>query len=425
MIAAITHKDNVSMPFPKDFFWGAATASHQVEGGNHNDWSEWEKANAERLARESEASFVWNPHWVKFRSEATNPANYISGTACDHWNRYEEDFDILKNLNLNAYRFSIEWSRIEPELGKFDATAIDHYRQVIRSLRERGIEPFVTLWHWTLPLWLRDQGGILAPNFPDCFASYAEKIVLAFGNDVRFWITLNEPDVVASHAYLKGAWPPQRRGLLNFLRAIRQLIRAHRFAYHVIKQHTPVAQVGIAKHNVWFEAVGGTMWNRFLKMIADATWNHWFLRKIASTQDFIGLNHYNHHRIDGWFGRNENKLQTDFGWEYYPESLYHALTELKSYDKPIYVTENGIADANDELRQQFIPAALTAMGRAIADGTDVRGYLYWSLLDNFEWDKGYWLKFGLIAIDRATQQRTIRPSARIYADLITKYNTGE
>ncbi|MFZ1654357.1 MAG: family 1 glycosylhydrolase [Candidatus Moraniibacteriota bacterium] len=411
------------MPFPKGFLWGAATAAHQVEGGQHNDWSEWEKQNANRLARESEASFRWNPHWKKFESEATDPANYISGTTCDHWNRYEEDFDILKSLNLSAYRFSIEWSRIEPEMGKFDEAAIEHYRQVISALRARGIEPFVTLWHWTLPVWIVEKGGILAPKFQEYFERYAERISLRLGKDVRFWITLNEPDVVASHGYLKGTWPPQLRNPILYFAALRNLIRAHRLAYRTIKNHSPHAEVGIAKHNIWFEAAGGTMWNRLLKKIADLLWNHWFLGQISQSQDFIGLNHYNHHRIDGWFNNNENKIQTDFGWEYYPESLYHALVELKSYGKPIYITENGIADTNDELRQKFIPTALTAMERAIAEGVDVRGYFYWSLLDNFEWDKGYWLKFGLVAVDRKTQQRTVRPSARVYADLIAKYNT--
>lgn len=423
MIAARIIHDNTRMPFPKGFYWGAATAAHQVEGGQHNDWSEWEKKNADRLARESEASFWWNPNWEKFRTEATDPANYISGTACDHWNRYAEDFDILKNLGLNAYRFSIEWSRIEPRPGEFDAAALHHYREMLSALRARGIEPYITLWHWTLPLWLRDEGGILAPHFPERFARYSRKIIETFGNDARFWITLNEPDVVASHAYLKGTWPPQERGMLRYYRALRQLIRAHRLAYQTMKEIFPDSMIGIAKHNIWFEAANTSLVNRFLKLLADRFWNHWFLQNIADTQDFIGLNHYNHHRIDGWFNKNENTIQTDFGWEYYPESLYHALVELKSYGKPIYVTENGIADASDTLRQQFIPATLKAMGRAIANGTDVRGYFYWSLLDNFEWDKGYWLRFGLVAVDRVTQVRTIRPSARVYADLIAKYNT--
>ncbi len=409
------------MPFPKDFYWGAATASHQVEGNNDNDWSAWEKMNAERLARESEQSFRWNPNWEKFKSEATNPANYISGDACDHYRRYAEDYDIAKGLGLNAYRFSIEWSRIEPAPGEFDEEALRHYAAMLSALRGRGMEPFVTLWHFTLPVWLAKRGGVLASDFPALFARYTECVVRTLGHDVRYWITLNEPDVYAGHAYWKAAWPPATRSLFSYYRCLKQFVRAHRLAYQALKSVSPASSVGIAKHNIWFEAADGKLFNRFLKMLADYFWNQWFLDRIATAQDFIGLNHYNHHRIDWGFNKNENRVQTDFGWEYYPESLYHALVELKPYGKPIYVTENGIADASDELRKRFIPAALAAMERASADGANVRGYFYWSLLDNFEWDKGYFLRFGLAHVDRATQARTVRESARLYAALIAKY----
>lgn len=412
------------MPFPKDFLWGAATASHQVEGNNYNNWSEWEKANAERLARESEQSFWWNPHWKKFEAEATDPANYLSGTACDHWNRYTEDFDILKDLGLGAYRFSIEWSRVEPEEGKFNEAALEHYRTMIQALRTRGIEPFVTLWHWTLPLWLANQGGILAPDFQERFVRYSETVVKALGQDIRFWITLNEPDVVSGHSYWKGAWPPMKRSLRLYHRAITTLAATHNATYQSIKTLYPDSQIGIAKHNIWFEATRNTLWNRFLKAIADYWWNDWFFSCVREHQDFIGLNHYNHHRIDGWYNKNENRIQTDFGWEYYPESLYHVLLELKKYEKPIYITENGIADASDELRQKFIPAALGAVEKAMSKGVDVKGYFYWSLLDNFEWDKGYWLKFGLVAVDRDTQKRTVRESARQYAALVATHRVA-
>lgn len=410
------------LTFPDGFLWGAATSSHQVEGNTHNDWSEWEKQNADRLARESEASFRWNPNWQRFRAEATDPKNYVSGAACDHWNRYEEDFDILEKLHLNAYRFSIEWSRIEPEKGQFDETALEHYRKVIRALRERNIEPFVTLWHWTLPVWLRDERGMLAKDFPEYFERYAEKVVSALGMDVKFWITLNEPDVVSSHAYLKGAWPPQKKSLILTLRAWHALKCAHKRAYRVIKHLSPRAQVGIAKHQVSFEMARPTFINRILRFAANWIWNRHFLNLIQDSQDFIGLNHYNRNVINHGFGKNPNKLQTDFGWEYCPDSIYQAITELKSYGKPIYITENGIADTTDELRQKFISAALAAVHRAIQDGADVRGYLYWSFLDNFEWDKGFWPRFGLVAVDYATQQRTIRPSARAYAE-ICRMNT--
>lgn len=410
--------------FPKGFLWGAATASHQVEGHNHNDWSEWEKIHAPRLARESEKVFSWNPNWEKFRTEATDPENYISGSACDHYTRYGEDFDILKSLNLNTYRFSIEWSRIEPEEGVFNERELSHYRDMVSELRARDIEPFVTLWHWTLPLWLAKKGGVLAPDFPALFVRYSEQVVKVLGPEVKFWITLNEPDVVASHSYWKGTWPPMEKSWWRYYRALKQLIETHRQSYKTIKSLFPKAQVGIAKHNIWFEAAGNTWWNRLLKWIADQTWNFWLLDRIKDSQDFIGLNHYNHHRIAGWFNKNDNKLQTDFGWEYYPSSLYHAAIDLKRYERPIYITENGIADHDDDLRPRFIQEALTALHQAIQDGADVRGYLYWSLLDNFEWDKGYWLRFGLVAVDRTTQQRTIRESAKMYGE-IAKRNALE
>lgn len=403
------------LKFPEGFLWGAATASHQIEGGQHNDWSEWETANAERLARESQQNFRWNPHWKKFEAEATDPDNYLSGIACDSWNRSEEDFDILVALKLTAYRFSIEWSRIEPEEGVFDETSIDRYRQMIRSLRARGIEPFVTLWHWTLPLWLSTRGGTTASDFPDRFRIYADKVSMALGGDVKFWITLNEPDVVSSHAYLKGAWPPQKKSVFLFLRSIHSLIRAHTLAYKAIKESFPEAHIGVAKHQVAFETARPTIINRFLKSLAHYGWNAYFLNRVRHHQDFIGLNHYNRNVINNGFNKNPNKQQTDFGWEFFPESIYQTLMELKPYGKPIYVTENGIADASDVLRQEFIPRALASVHHAIREGADVRGYFYWSLLDNFEWDKGYWLRFGLVAVDRATQARTIRGSARAYA----------
>lgn len=405
----------LKLEFPKHFYWGAATSSHQVEGDNTNDWSAWEKQNAERLARESEETFRSNPHWIKFKNEATDPKNYISGKACEHYTRYEADFDLLRSLYLNAYRFSIEWSRIEPREGEFEEKEIAHYRAMIAALRARGIEPFVTLWHWTLPVWLAEKGGIEHRQFPQYFERYARTLLQAFGAEVQFWITLNEPDVIASHAYLKGAWPPQKKNLFAFFRVLLHLIRAHRSVYRTIKQVRPEAQVGIAKHQIAFEVARPTLLNLGLKKIGHYVWNRWLLDRLRHYQDFIGLNHYNRNVIDHGFDKNPNAVQTDFGWEYWPESIYEAALALKRYEKPIYITENGLADASDHLRQQFIPIALAAVHRAIQEGADIRGYLYWSFLDNFEWDKGFWLRFGLIQVDYATQARTLQPSARAYA----------
>ena len=406
--------------FPENFYFGAGTSSHQIEGGQTNNWTHFEHANAKRLARESEASFRWNPHWSKFKEEATHPENYISGAACDHWNRYEEDFDILTDLGLNAYRFSLEWSRLEPVEGQWDEDAFKHYQDMLSKLKEKNITPFVTLWHWTLPTWLADKGGITSSDFPYYFERYTQAIVSHLGNSVHFWITLNEPDVVASHSYLLGAWPPQKKNIFRYLKANRMLIAAHKRAYEVLKVYDRNHQVGIAKHQVAFHVLRPTLWNHFLKFMADQFWNRPWLRKIKNHQDFIGLNHYHRHCIDGWYGKNPNLIQTDFGWEYYPESLTQALTELKTYKLPIYITENGVADADDKLRQDFIPRALKAVARGIEAGADVRGYLHWSFLDNFEWDKGFWLRFGLIQVDFKTQARTIRQSARMYAEISQK-----
>jgi beta-glucosidase len=405
------------LTFPEGFLWGAATSSHQIEGGLTNNWSEWEQKNAKRLARESERHFGHLPNWPAIQAQAQDPANYVSGRACDHYNRFEEDFDIARSLGHTAHRFSLEWSRIEPEEGRFDEEAIEHYRKVLRALRQRGMEPFVTLWHWTHAPWIERQGGFKDKKFPERFARYARKVMESLGNEADFWITLNEPDVVASHAYQLGVWPPQEKSLFAFVSAMRNLAETHRQAYAAMKDVRPEAQVGVAKHQVTFEVARPTLVNRILKRTAHYFWNEWFLDRIRDRQDFIGLNHYNRNVVDNGFGKNPNERLTDMGWEFFPESIYQALVELKPYGKPIYVTENGLADAGDRLRREFIPRALAAVHRAIADGADVRGYLYWSLLDNFEWDKGFWPRFGLIEVDYATRKRTVRPSALEYAKI--------
>lgn len=401
--------------FPKNFYWGAATSSHQVEGGNINDWSEWEKENTSRLA--NEAKNYWQKWQQEKFSEMFDSRNYISGKACDHYNGYKEDFNIAKSLGHNAHRFSIEWSRVEPEEGKFNEKEIEHYRKVILALRERGIEPFVTLWHWPLPLWLLKKGGWQSQKMPEYFSRYAKKIVSALKDDVKFWITLNEPEIFSSMSYLKGIWPPQKKNFISYVLVLRNLIKAHREAYKIIKKINSEAQIGIAKNNIYFEAYKNRTVNKILKILIDWWWNFYFLGKIKKYQDFIGLNHYFHNRVNYGFNRNENKVVSDLGWELYPEAIYHVLLDLKKYDKPVYITENGLADAKDEKREWFIKESLKNVAKAIQKGIDIRGYFYWSLLDNFEWDKGFWPRFGLIEVDYKTLERKIRPSAYEYAKI--------
>ncbi len=389
--------------FPKEFYWGSATSAHQVEGNNRNDWSEWELKNSKIKSQISKMQ-EWPDYILKNYPNPLQPENYISGQACDHYNRFREDFDIAKSLNHNAHRFSIEWSRIEPEKGKFDEKEIEHYRQVILALKDRGIEPFVSLWHWTNPLWFSQKGGWLDKDAPQYFSHYVDKISRSLKN-VQFWITLNEPEIYASQCYLKGVWPPQKRSLVSFLRVIRNLIRAHKKSYKIIKEINLDSQVGIAKNNIYFEG--------WPFIFVDWLWNKYFLDKIKNHQDFIGLNYYFHRR----FHRNKNKIVSDMCWEIYPEGIYHVLKDLKKYNKPIYITENGLADAKDEKRTKFIKEHLKRVHKAISEGVDIRGYFYWSLLDNFEWDKGFWPRFGLVEIDYKTMERKIRPSAYEYAKI--------
>ncbi len=413
------------LKFPDGFLWGAATSAHQIEGNNRNDWSEWEKKNAERLAREAKTKYAkWQQEEFP---EMFNSANYISAQAADHYNRYEEDFDIAKSLGHNSHRFSMEWSRIEPEEGKFDEKEIEHYRQVVNALRIRGMEPFVTLWHWPLPLWLSKQGGWESKSIINYFERYAKKIAEEIP-EVKFWITLNEPEVYASHSYLKGNWTPQKRNYFAYRRVIRNLVKAHKKAYSAIKLIRPDSKIGIAKHNLYFEAYKNRFINKFLKRIADMWWNEWFLKKISGYQDVIGVNNYHHNRINYEFYKNENpkaeqarygagKKMSDMAWELYPESLAFVVRELAKYKLPIYVAEHGLADALDSRREWFLTESLKHLHQAIKEGAPVRGYTHWSLLDNFEWDKGFWPRFGLIEVDYKTMERRVRPSARTYAKI--------
>jgi len=403
--------------FPKSFLWGASTSAHQVEGGNINDWSEWEKENAERLARGS--GDYWEDWQQEKFPEMFDENNYISGDASDHYNRYEEDIALMKELNMTAYRFSIEWSRIEPSEGEFNNDAINHYKNVIKSLKKNGIEPFVTLWHWTIPLWLRDKGGINAKNIERYFSKYTEVMVNAFRDDVKYWITINEPLIYSGNGYLKGVWPPGKKNIAKYLSAFQNLVNMHRESYKVIKGISPSAEVGIAKHNIYFEAYGDKLFNRFLKRVADWWWNYRFLNLIEDTSDFIGLNHYFHNIVNNGFNKNENIKESDLGWELYPKGIYYVLLGLKKYNKPIYIAENGLADADDENRYWYLKESLINVHKAIEKGVDVRGYMHWSLLDNFEWDKGFWPRFGLIKVDYSDNlKRNIRKSARGYATII-------
>jgi beta-glucosidase len=389
--------------FPKNFFWGCATSAHQIEGGLTNDWTEWEKS-AHRTEH--------------LKKQNLNPQDFISHKAANSFEDNNADVACLKGLSANAYRFSVDWSRIEPREGEFDEQALAYYLNLIKKLRAHNIEPFVTLWHWPLPLWLRDKGGWASPQIVKYFERFVQTAVKYLNTDVNFWLTLNEPMVYSSMSYLNGEWPPQKKNPWLYYCVINNLIKAHRIAYAVIKKIDSNNQVGIAKHNIYFEAYQGKLFNRLLKAGADWWWNERFLNKIKNYQDFIGLNYYFHNKVNYGFGKkHEHDKYSDIGWGLHPEGIYHLLKDLQKYGKPVYITENGLADRGDQHRSWYIHEVLSNVHRAIAEGVPVKGYFHWSLIDNFEWAHGFHPRFGLYEVDYQTFERKARSSAEYYKDI--------
>lgn len=368
--------------FPKNFYWGAASASYQVEGGIENcDWAQ--------AAREGKVPEC--------------------GDACDHYHKYQGDFDIAKDLGHNATRISLEWARIEPEEGKFDKSAIEHYKKVLQYIVSKDMTPFVTLWHFTLPQWLADKGGFESPDAAEYFARYCEHVVRELGDECRHWATINEPVVFASNGYMRGNWPPFKKRFRSYEKTFKNLAKAHKLAYKRVKNLDIGCEVGIVKDNIYFHG----NWNPFNKIIAACMnwwWNRRFLNKISGNFDSIGLNYYFHKK----FGDKATYEKTDMGWDIYPEGLYYTIRELKQYDKPIFIAEAGIADERDIHRAEYIRDLVYWTALAVERGANVRAFMYWSLLDNFEWALGFEKRFGLIEIDYKTQKRKVRESAYVY-----------
>lgn len=405
------------LQFPKNFYWGTATSAYQVEGGIKNDWSEWEPRNAERLARKAKS--YWRDWQIKNFPEMLKPRNYICRKACDHYNRFEEDFDLAKKMNTNAYRFSIEWSRVEPEEGKFNKKAVEYYRKVLQALRKREMESFVTLCHYATPTWIAQRGGLNNKKFPFYFSRYAEFVIQNLGNLAHFWLTFNEPNNVIGNAYLVGRWPPQKKGPLSALRAYKIIAQAHNQAFDKIHRVSKEAKVGIANMLNFNEPHRKkSILDKIAVAVADYFGNKKMLNLTKGRHDFLGVQYYFHNRIKFPYKiKNKNREVSDLGWEIYPQGLYHILKWFKKCNLPIYITENGLADAKDEKRARFIVHHLKWIHKAIEEGVDVRGYFHWSLMDNFEWSKGFWPRFGLIEIDYKTLKRIPRPSSKIYAEI--------
>jgi len=408
--------------FPKNFFWGASTAAHQVEGGNYNDWSVWELKHAKELAQTAHQRLSNLDNWDQIKKKAEDPNNYVSGRGVDHYGKYKEDFDLIKKLNLNSFRFSIEWSRLEPQEGAWDLAEIHHYKEYILELRKRGIEPFLNIWHWTVPNWFAEKGGFSKKKNLKYFDRLVKKIADELIDDVNYVLVLNEPNVYAVEAYIQGLRPPQRKNLFEFCIVYRNLWLAHRRAYKILKHKKPSIQIGIANnlaniqakrpHNLFDE-----LSTKFMRYF----WNWLFLNRVSKQQDFIGLNYYFTNYFTGLFKEVDPKFpKNDLGFYMEPEGLYPIMLRTWArYKKPILITENGVADATDQYRRWWIEETIVAMERAISDGVEVKGYLHWSLLDNFEWEFGYWPKFGLVSVDREHgMKRSIKTSANWFSERI-------
>lgn len=383
-----------------------------MEGGNRwNDWWEYEQRGA-----------------LPFRS----------GDACNQFELYEADFDMARGWGHTAHRLSLEWSRMEPEEGRWDLAAVEHYRRVLRALRDRGIEPVVTLHHFTNPAWFARRGGWVPSDSVALFTRYVAFIVDALGEDVRWWITLNEPTVFVKRAYSVGDWPPcQPRSPWSGIRALRNMHKAHKEAYHTIHARWPQAMVGFSHSAPYVVACDPSRrLDRWAAVLRDFVLNrsgHWMLGpRRARTCDFIGINYYARQVARwrpkglGWlFGtecredhHGEPRHFSALGWEVYAPGFTRVLQRFGRFGLPIMVTENGIATENEAERLAFLTGHLDALAAAVASGVDVRGYLFWSLIDNYEWAQGFAPRFGLAHVDFSTQRRTSRPAAEAFASYI-------
>lgn len=450
------------LKFPEGFIWGASTSHFQVEG--------------HPLERETRLS-DWS-HWTAIAGNIADSTT--ADQACDFYSRFISDIDILHGLNLNALRISLNWAVLCPDSKtgrkKLNAEGVKYYREMLQAMRSRGIRTFVTLFHFCLPKWLADRGGWSNSETAEAFGRFAELAAEEFSDYVDFWITINEPMPYVYQGYVDGSWPPGKKcDYLGAFDAVRNMLIGHANAYHAIHRVDPDAMVSFANH--WRPFAPHRFYSPLDQMVSfyrDRVFNHIFPSAIQTgmisfpaplnhrkalktiigkvdglkgTMDYIGVNYYTRDMSEyniaqpfdvfGKSAKAEEKETSCMGWESYPDGLYKILTqELRSYarshdgvDRPIYITENGFAtlfpahlrdgdwSLTDEYRIKYMVSHIMALHRAIQKGANVKGYLYWSLLDNFEWAEGLKARFGLVRVAFPTQERTLRKSAHVYAKI--------
>ena len=408
------------LKFPQGFYWGTATSSHQVEGNcTNNQWWAWEQEGGH----------------IK---DGT-----VSGPACDHYNRFDEDFGIMQRLGHNAHRFSIEWSRIEPEEGRWDEKEVEHYRRVVESLHAHDLVPFVTLHHFTNPVWFENEGGWLSDRAPELLGRFAGYMAKALGDSVPFWLTINEPPVLPAAQYIAGVFPPQKRDMGMAMTAARNILKSLGTMHNAIRENAPhKPQIGPVINMTYAMPASDSEEDKAAARALDQYWNAYWLDGIRDgvigppagngeevpglkgAWDILGLNYYSRSVVAG--GRGVMGLRqvqpgadaetSTMGWEVYPEGFYQCMVRLKQYGVPVYITENGIGTDDDAQRVSYLVRHLDQVQRAIKDGTDIRSYLHWSFQDNFEWAEGYRQKFGFFEREDGTLNRIAKPSAQLFGD---------
>ena len=412
-------------PFPdRPRLWGVAVSHYQVEGDDPCDWTEWEAAGRTR----------------------GGPC----GAAVRGWERYEGDADLAASLGANAFRFSVSWSRIEPRPGQFDREALDRYRRLAEHLVARGLEPVVTLLHYTHPAWFHRETPWTSTASVGAFSRLARTVAQALAPHVRLWTVLNEPLVLLLGGFLDGQIPPGLSDVRAARRALDHLLAAHAEAAAVLREEAPGSVIGVAHNMMAFapdrpghplDRVLARSAHRLynsglLEAFATGRWSVWippFTRlagrrdDLPGSLDVLGVNFYSRlhlrspgkERFPGDFAYRDRSGQglSDNGWEIVPEAFGPLLREAAALGKPLLVTENGLADAADSRRPSFLRAHADVLDRAIAEGVPVHGFFHWSLLDNFEWLDGFGPRFGLFSVDRETFERRPRPSAGVFAEL--------
>ncbi len=410
--------------FPREFLWGTATSSHQVEGNNtNNDWWDWEQQPG-RITQ-----------------------GHRSGNACDWWGgRWKEDFDRARQDGQNTHRLSIEWSRVEPSSGKWDDAALDYYREILQGARDRELIPIVTLHHFTNPLWLMGSGGWVNANVVQSFERFVRKVVSSLRDLVNIWVTINEPNVYLYSAYLKGIFPPGEKDFKKAIEVARHLALAHGAAYHAIHELQPEALVGLAHHyrgmrparprnplDRWATGIRSRIFNGLFPRVLTDGRMHLFGRRyslpeVAGTQDYFGLNYYTTeqvafdiHNPSELFGRGFFPQEADLSEMGFiandPNGMWSALQWAHKFNLPIYITENGVEDSKDRMRPRYLAQHIRRVWSAVNFNWRVRGYFHWTLVDNFEWERGWTQHFGLYDLNVDTQERRKRPSGHFYAEI--------